>query len=432
MPASYDLPRTNQLWDEQDINLYQKLPFYLASLEAKYFPQWNTWQKMFGTVKWQPNMGNIMRGTRLEPSPKGRVMFFPNNITTAPKKDVISVRDYSQEARIKRHLYESPYFNFNPSFADFLKNQIKFAMEDITSQISYGNDVFIRTDIFYKSPYVFISGKPLSAAGDGFDGNELVAAPTADGNDAGNAAASKTTAWLQQAAAYVGNNPGNCGYKVVKKLISIMGEDIQAPCFEGMAAMPKPNETIKGKYVLIGSNEAFEYLSFDQFILDNRPLAMNVLNEEFSGSIGSKLVWKSERFPLRMKADGTFPVPQVMEGNEDAYNYGETVPNPDYVNAPFEWAFILGADAYRSIQVGPPPKEFANQSMSEQKFSKLSWNGEVRLTDDLIINYGENRLDTNKYGEFVQLISDTTHGIIPVNRRFVIPVLYRRTRVSTQ
>ncbi len=431
MPSKYNLTRTELQFDQQNIDAFQKLQYYLASLEAKYYPEWMVWQKFFGTVKWQPNMGNTMRGVRVEPTPRGRVMFHPNNITELPKKDVFTQLEVTEEARIKRHNYESQQFNFNPSFADFRKNQIKSAMTDIAGQVSFGNDVFVRTAVFERSPYVFISGKAISANNDGFDGAELVSAPVGEGNDANTAANSKNTTWLQKAISYVGNAPGNCGYKVVKKLVTIMSEDIQAPCFEGMANMPKPNEVIKGKYVLIGSNEAFEYLSFDPFILDNRPIQMNILNEEFSGQIGSKLVWKSERFPIRIAADGSLPVPQIVEGNENAYNYGETVPNPDYVNAPFEVAHICGAEAYKSIAVGAPPKEFASGTMSSEKFERLNWNGEVRLTDDILINYGNGVVDTNKYGEFLQLIADVTHGIIPVNRRFVIPIIYRRTRVAT-
>lgn len=432
MPSTYDLPRTQGLWNEQDINLYNKLPFYLANLEAKYYPLWHVWNKFFGTIQWQQNMGTTLKGVRAEPTPIGRAVFFPQPITSAPNKDVFSVREMTEQAVVYRHLYESPYFNFNPSFADFRKNQIKFAMEDITRQIACANDMFQRTQVFYLSPNVYISGKPSTSNGDGFDGDELVQAPIALGNQADDVAASKNQNWKQQAVAYVGNNLGNLSFKVVKKVITIMEQDLQAPAFEAMANMPKPNETIKGKYVLIASNEVMEYLSFDDFILANRPLMMNLLNDEFGGSIGNKCVWKSERFPLRIAADGTFPVAQTYETNPNAFNYGETVPNPAYVNAPFEVAFMCAADAYRSINVGAPPKEFGSGTMTEEKFNKLFWNGEVKLTSNLIINYGNNNLDTNKYGEFLQLISSTVHGIIPVNRRFIVPIIYRRVRVATQ
>lgn len=426
MPSRYNLPRTAETWNQQDVNLFNKLDFYLATLEAQYYPKWQLFNKLFGSIKWQANQGNVMKGVRAEHSPIGRQMFFPNNITSAPKKDVHEVREVTEEARIKRHLYESPQFAFLPSFTDFRREQIPFAVDDLTMQISVADDQFARSTIFHRSPYVYISGKGSVAAG-AFAGNEIVSAPVGDGSDDGSTA--KTTAWLQEAASYVGNNLGNLGFKAIKKVATIFGEDIRAPFFEAGANQPVPNEVLKGKYLLVGSNEAFEYLSFDDFVLANKEITRDVLNAEFNGTIGSRVVWKSERFPLRMKADGTFPAPEVREGDANAYNKGEPVPNPDYVNAPYEWAFLIGGGAYKMIKVGPPPKEFASP-MSEEKFRKLNWNGEVKITSDILINYGNNILDTNKYGEYAQLIASTVHGIIPCNRRYVLPILYRRVRVQ--
>ncbi len=430
MPASYNLPRVNQLWDQQSTELYNKLPFYLANLEAQYYPRWTVWNKFYGTIDWQENMGNIIKGVRAEPTPIGRQMFFPNDITSNPLKDIAIVKEVAETARVKRHLYESNQFNFNPSFADFRKNQIKFAMEDLTYQISYANDFFIRAQTFHYAPNVFISGKAGGTGG--FAGNELVSAPSGIGNEAGTLA--KTTAWCQEAVSLVGNNLGNLSFKVVKKAKSILSEDIQAPYWEGGANMPKPNETMKGTYCLIGSNEAFEYFSFDEFILANRLLNQDLQTDEFSGKIGAHIVYKSERFPLRIAADGTFPGPQLWESNPGAYNEGETVPNPAYVNAPFEVAFLCAANAMRTIKVGAPPKEFSSGSMTEEKFNKMQWNGEVKLTSNVLVNYGTIAapvLDTNKYGEALQLCASTVHGIIPVNRRYVLPIIYRRVRVTT-
>jgi len=61
-----------------------------------------------------------------------------------------------------------------------------------------------------------------------------------------------------------------------------------------------------------------------------------------------------------------------------------------------------------------------------KRFNSLNWNGEVRITDDVLVNYGSGNLDTNKYGEYLQLIADTTLGIIANTPRYLVPVLYRR------
>lgn len=431
MPSTYNLPRATGLWTQQDIALYNQLPFYLASLEAKYYPMWDIWAKHVGKIPWQTNMGEVLKGVRAEPTPIGRQQFFPNDITTSPKKDVYEQREVTETARIKRHLGESNQFNFNPSFSNFRRNQIPDAMKDIASKNSNNQDQFIRSVVFHRSPQVFISGKANVVSGQ-FANDELVSAPVGDGNDAGTSG--KSAAWLQAAIAQIGNNLGNLGFKVINKAATILSEDIQAPYYEASSSMPMPNETLKGNYCLLTSNEAIAYLQFDAFVLANRPLMTNLINDEYKGKVGSHVVLKAERFPLRMKADGTFPAPQTTQMQVDAYNYGETVPNPEYINAPYEWAFLLGAEPYRSIQVGPPPKEFTGK-MAEEDFNKLFWNGEVKLTNNILVRYpdanGVLQVDTNKYGEFVQLISSLVFGIIPVNRRYVMPILFRRVRVAT-
>jgi len=426
MPATYNLPRTQNLWSIQDTELYQKLPYYLANLESKYFPKWNVWNKLLGTKPWQKNEGTTMRGVRAEPTPIGRQLFVPNPITQAPLKDRMEVREVFEEAIVRRHLYESPYFHFLPSFQDFRKNQIGFAMKDLAAQIMCANDFFIRTAMFYYSPYIFICGKSADSLG-----QELIGAPTI-GNTGGlyeNAA--KDANWLKSVIPLIGTSKGNLSLKACNLAGQIMREDLQAPPWEGMVNTPTDNETIKGKYLIVGSNEAFANFTFDEHLLAYKPSELNIVNDEFSGVLFGFIAYKIERFPIRIAEDGTFPAPQTWELNPDAYNYGETVANPDYVNAPIELAWITGADPYQALSVGAPPSEFASGKMSEKKFASLNWNGEVRLTDNLLVNYGSNNLDTNKYGEYLQLISDVTHGIIPVNRRHCFPMMYRRTRIST-
>lgn len=427
MPVQYDMPRASSLWNVSDVGLYQKLPYYLATLNAKYFPIWNTWNKLFGKVQWEPNMGTTLRGVRPEPTPIGRQVFYPNPITSAPKKDVAEVREMTAEGIVYRHLFESPYMHFLPSFQDFRKDQVSFAMKDLAQQIMVANDMFLRSYVFQRAPKVFIVGAA----------SELQEAPIVS-NTATDATNGKDTNYLLSAINQVGNMKGNLSLKACHKVLQILREDEQAPAWEGMSNTPKDNEVIKGKYLVVGSNEAFSNFTFDEHLLTYKKLDLDIINEEFSGLLFGSLAYKTERFPLRIAVDGTMPVPQLWvtgtaAGNSSStpFNQGETVPNPDYVNAPYEVSFFMGAEPYRSIAVGAPPKEFASGRMSENKFNSLFWNGEVRLTDNLIINYGSNNVDTNKYGEFLQLISSVVMGAIPVNRRFCIPVIHRRWRPAS-
>ena len=433
MPSQYDLPKYPPTWQVEDVNRFQKLPYYLASLSAKYFPVYQVWQKLVQSVKWQQNMGTMMRGVRVEPTPVSRSMFFPNAITTTPKKDVFSQMEVYEEGLIRRHYAESKQFSFLPSFQDFRRDQIPTAMKDIASQIAISQDFFIRSFLFHRAPFVYLPGRVFQTGSVFADAAGLIAAPTGDGSDDGSTA--KSTAFLQQATAELSNGARNTlTFKACNALLRIATSDLMLPAYEGMqGGAPADNEVIKGNYVIVGSNEAFANFSFDPHILSYKPLSMNLVNSAFSGKILGNIVYKTERFPLRIAEDGTFPAPQTYETNPSAYNYGQTIPNPAYVAATFEVAFFMAAEAARVIDVGPAPSDFASGRMSADKFHKLAWNGEVRLTDDILINYGTAaapQWDSNKHGEFVQLISAVNYGAISVDRRQCIPIIFRRMRPS--
>jgi hypothetical protein len=129
-----------------------------------------------------------------------------------------------------------------------------------------------------------------------------------------------------------------------------------------------------------------------------------------------------------MADDGTFVAPQIVD-----LTTGKTRPNPQYTSlttAPYEWAFLVGADAWKTISVGPPPSEFATKNMSAEKFYSLRWSGEVQLTDQCLIKYSDGSIDLNKYGTHLQLISQSVFGALAGEVNNVIPILFRRSRVS--
>jgi hypothetical protein len=102
------------------------------------------------------------------------------------------------------------------------------------------------------------------------------------------------------------------------------------------------------------------------------------------------------------------------------------LPNPYYISADWGVGWFFGHLPYETLQVGPPPAEFARQSIPASKFVKMQWNGVVRLTDNILRNYGNGIYDTNKFGDMVQLIADVTMGIIPNTPRYAVPFIYRR------
>lgn len=437
MPALYDQPAVFGNATVEDYPRFQQLPFYLVQNEVKNFPIWNVFDQLFGDIDWQANEGNVMRGTTPQRSPVGHPFFIPNNITDLPNKDIYQVTESTAEARVKMHDYESFQFNFLASFTAFWKNYLQFANKDIVSKIAIRNNQFIETNLWANSPNVYLCGGQL-----------VTGAPTAMINLAGTAAGSKTAAWLIATINGGGGVQGVLQNLTLRDLYManiILQEDMAAPPFMGAKNMPDDNKGLQGKYVFVMSSEAWMNFTFDPDVLNKfnglAPCDLNLVFNDFKGLLFGTSTVKISRYPLRFNtvdivdgggnviyAAGTPIDPEVFDVTDQKQK-----PNPYYtslISAPYEVAWALGADIGRSVRVGPPPKEFATTNMSAEKFYSLRWNGEVRLTDQVLITYANGSLDLNHYGKLLKFISETTHGWLPGEARYGFPIIYRRKRPS--
>lgn len=432
MPSYYDVPLIGLQHlpnlQVEDVNKYQKLPFYLVKNEVRRFPLYKTWDALFGSIKWTPNMGALMRGVRPEFSPIGDSFVFPVTMsTTVPNKNVYETLESIEEATLKVHRFESKQFHFLPSFQDFRENQLKWNHDDIIRQIALYNERFIRGFVFYKSPNVFIAGN--DGSNNNFGTSDLVVGcpvsePLSTDGLIG-AAGGKNAAWLQGAAAVVGQG---LTLKVVYKASQVLDDDLQAPPFEGTLNTPRDNELVKGKFVLICGTDAWRQFTWDASVSTLKAISLDLLFDGFKGSLFGTITCKPEKYPLRFKADGTFVPPQIIDAITN-----KTRPNPDYTSldiAVCEVAFLCGADAWKAVSVGPPPKEFSSKSMSADKFYSLRWNGEVQLTDQCLIRYSNGEVDLNRYGTQLQLISQSVFGMLGGEVNNVLPIIFRRTRIS--
>jgi len=427
--ANYTVPAINQSictgWSQQDVNLYQKLPFYLAKTQCEYLEEYAIWSKFTGSIRWQPNMGITMRGVRKVPSPNLRQFAFPNPIQGTPKLDTFQVRDVSVDEIIYGHQFESQVLQFLPDFQDFMGSAVEPTREDIQKKITRFSDIFIRGKVFHRAPYVWLPNRTTDLQGEG------VSAPySQDGNDAGTTG--KTTGWIQARLAEIGN-PGNLSMDTLSRLLPFMSTSIGAPVFMG-SNMPKGSGGLTGKYCLVLSDEAYSRFAFDPYLKANRAIDLNIVTAGFTGDIFGRITCKLEDKPIRIAADGTFPQPDTIEMNPAMPNFGETVPNPTYTelgNAPYEVAFLVGAKGYNTIEVGPPPAAFAGKGLPEG-FGRMIWNGEIQMTKDLLITCideaGTLTQQTNKYGRYLQLISWLTLGCQAVQPRYIVPIIFKRVR----
>lgn len=414
-----DLGRGHNLWTEQEQDLYERLPIYLAKTQVEHIKLYDKWGKLLKPMKWTPNQGHLLRGVRKEPSPVLRAQALPNTIQQLPTKDVIAVRETTEDAQLYRKDFDSNVFQFLPNFADFLTNHVEFTQSDMMEKIMVYKDLFYRTAIFHGSPQVWVCGK------------------TTELTDAGhwtspNIALSKGAAELQN---LIADATEMLTLRHLKKLGVVMYTDIGATPFSG-GVLPDGTDGkgLTQKYALCCGTEVWDSFTDDgSYALDHRKLDMDVVTGPFTGSLFGRWTTMHERYELRIAADGTTPAPETLQIT--GYNAGESVPNPAYVNAPFGVAFAIGAEAYKSISVGPPPNLFSKGNLDMQTFNGMNWNGKVHITRNLLVpSLDENGAvvnDTNKRGEYLQLIADLVMGIMPIRRRNIVPIIYKRERIAT-
>jgi len=403
-------------------NEFKHLSFYLARNEVAQFPKWNTYDSLFGSIKWQPNMGDTLNGLTAQPSPVERITFAPNTLDSFPAKDQFKIGERMETAKLGAHRFESHRFRFLSNFESFWRDQLQYAHKDIVRQIALANNIFTRTLMYYQTPDVYVCNKGLSSQLTLASNHEKRAFTGADVRLVDNAADGIGTTTSHGGSATVSNSGGEsyrdqfahgatnvAGALTLKDIYKAMlhlQEDVQAPTFDRMQNVPKQSEFMKGKYILICSTEAWSSLIWDADLKkgDDRNARLgsanlNLLQDGFAGDLFGKVTAKFDPYPLRFTDDGSFLSPQTVDTGTH-----KVIPNSNYTaisatssdtKASLEVAFLVGADAFKTISVGPPPKEFASKNMSAKKFYSMKWNGEVTLTDQFLIpNSGTALSDT--------------------------------------
>jgi len=453
---------------------FKKLSFYLARNEVAQFPKWNTYDSLFGSIKWQPNMGDTLNGLTAQPSPVERITFAPNTLDSFPAKDQFKIGERMETAKLGAHRFESHRFRFLSNFESFWRDQLQYAHKDIVRQIALANNIFTRTLMYYQTPDAYICGSGGTANGlasqmtlgtdivkRAFSGDDVrlvdnggdgitTAISTDTGSVVDNVSNAGGQLWRNEFGA---NNPanraGNLTLKDIYKAMLHLQEDVQAPTFDRLQNAPKNSEFIKGKYVLICSTEAWSSLMWDADLKagddGNARLGsanLSLITDGFAGDLFGKVTAKFDPYPLRFADAGAWIAPQTVDTDTH-----KVVPNPNYTAisadsdtiGSYEVAFLVGADAFKTISVGPPPKEFASKNMSAKKFYSMKWNGEVTLTDQFLIPNSGTALsaaepgsgqDLNVYGDYLKFISQAIFGGIPGDARHCLPIIYKRRRTT--
>lgn len=415
---------------------FQQLPFYLVKNELNAFQAASIFDKLFGTIPWVENSGDTMKAVTPQRSPVTRSFLFPNRINTAALKDVYTVTESNETAVIYHHKAESFQFNYLPNFQAFWDTYLQFQNADLANKIALSNNQFIETNMWYNATNVYLCGTGL-----------VQGAPRGLGNITGDAAGTKTEAWLLNLVAGVGGVGGvtqNATLRDLYVATMILQEDLRAPSFSGLRNVAKDNEGVKGKFVWVTSAEQWFNIIWDKDVINKlqgiAPCDFNALDQDFKGNLFGTLTAKFTPYPIRFSdaaikdgAGNTLwragqPIdPEIYDDTDKKWK-----PNPYYTSvnsAKYELNWLMGDGYAKTIKVGPPPKEFANQSISAQKFYKMQWNGEIRLTDQVFIyDANGNIVDFNTYGEQLKFQSKLTYGYLTGEPRNAFPIILRRKR----
>jgi len=470
---------------------FKQLSFYLAKNEVALYPKWNVYDTLFGSIPWQPNMGSTLKGTTPTPSPVLRTTFMPEELTAYPKKDQFTVGERTEDAMLGMHRFESNRFRFLSNFESFWRDHLSYAQSDIVRQIQNANNTFIRTLMYYQAPDAFIVGHGLSSqaghtslyrkremsqanirliesitpGGGTLDDLDTDTTHQVASSDTATHTISKSGGLKFREDCGGVNDAGNVTattltLKDIFKAMLVLQEDIQAPPFDRTYGAPKTSEMVKGKYVLICSTEAWASLLWDADLRQHgtsgktqlAPANMNLLKDGFAGDLFGKITAKFDPYPMRFDHNGSLVTPQTQDSSS-----GKVIPNVSYNaigtgatgddndgslndagNASYEIAFLVGADAFKTINVGPPPKEFAGKNMNAKKFYGMKWNGEVTLTDQFLIPTGSGSAplsdgagsELNTYGDYLKFISQAVIGGIAGDTRYCLPISFLRRRTS--
>lgn len=409
----------NSLYSAQNQAQFSKLAVYFALNQLDRIPQLEVYGKIFGDIPWQPSMGTTLQGLRVEPTPKVRGEFRPNAITTRANVDIFDQREYKEQAVVNWHKVQSPLIYFLRNWQDFISNQIQPAIGDINEQVVYLNELFIRTAMWDRSPFVYLVGQngPYQAA----PHNGVIGGVGAD---------PKPVAWR---AGIFGGASGPPDFLTLpaihNAMVTLQVDAGAAPISNPASALPKENDLLRGNYVLMTSTEAYGQLIWDQAFQRLRSINDNYVNNKFMDHLFGQLAIKGLQYPVRYKIDGTIVVPEIIDEAS-----GETIPNPDYASpavAQFEEAWIMGGQCYRSVKIGPPPKDFAGGA-SVKQVNGMNWNGKVYTTDKILIRDGAapNNIEYNSYGEYLRIQGVLTMGILPQRPRSAMPIIFQRRRTS--
>jgi len=436
---SYSMPALNESytrdWTETDINKFHRLPYWTAVVQDQETKDVQVHAKLLGSKNWEPNKGKILRTIIPQATPLLRQFLRPKALESFPRVDTVNPGQRELTDYVFEHMFSSDLLAWVPSFYDLLQ-QHENVVRDVSRKVAMFPELVARTYVYHQSRYMMFCGKQANPTTPSLSilGRDVILAQQGTGEESDgdtNPTTGKTLAWLKPQVLQM---TGTSGLTLanVHRAITFMSQQGMKP-YKGMNAIGKDNQIPEDMYLLVLGTETNAQWIFDPSSRNLGGANANMLNGDINRPFFNRVITRTEQYPIRYKIDPvtkdlSIPAPEtvVLTGE----NAGQTIPNPEYLEAELEVAFLYSGVTFgNAIKVGPPPAAFAKNGPSGN-FAKLSWNGEIiTYTPNLIqvpaagggLTWAENR---DK--RYMQVFADVAGGVQGLEKRAALPIVFFR------
>lgn len=409
-------------------NWYSALPVYFAAFQTERSKRRRIFQDLVpGRFDWEPNMGPVMKRIAQEMPPMIRQSANPRFVQNTPLYDITATRERAHEVYVHRQRFRSAIFNFLPEWRDF-KPHIDVNLAAVQDLVDDYYDLFLRTRMIAYAPYVYVCGVGLVAN-----------CPTGGDTDAnGNWTPKKTATWWQSLT----SNPAatTLSFAEVFKALNFAEGRCSMTPYSG-SGLPSGNSSpLDSKFCLAVSPERWNQFVDDPWLKENRPLSMNIVNEQYRGDLFGRVTCRLEKFALRFlqAANGSLTEPAPEEWSIDPdrpENGNRPQQTEDYaINSQWEVSLLLGGKFGSRMNVGAPPSAFTG---TLNAIKGMNWNGKAYMTNQFIVpalDSGGNVVNelASQWGENLIIQAQLAMGYAPDNAWNVLPIFGKRaTGITT-
>jgi hypothetical protein len=327
--------------------------------------------------------------------------------------------------KLRRHRFASPVFSVVDSFVDFVGNKVTPAQKSISRTMLYFEEAFYKTVLWQKSPYIYVAG------------HGMVAAPSTE-DEVTDANRPKDDAWLMGTLLPLlhGNNSSPyLSMSEVWKAFHQFGLEIGAVPYQGDGLQSTQSKAIAEKYVLVTQDAVWNAFQGDPWLLENRPVNLNIITDGFMGDLFGKVLTRIESFGMRFLYDSldnpttvALPAPEMFDDDTNTMLTNRVKPNPDYATNSQVWvSWLVGYNPADRVAVGGMPGPW---NRDNGKGQPGDWNGKIYTNDNLLIECddgsGNTVVDTNSWGEYLRLQSQATYGLLPGEITNIFPIVHKR------